>query len=235
MKQYLLLLIFGMFAIANTNAQDLTIADEFLEVYEPDVTTEDVSIHTTVTNNASLTRTYVWERTIITKPMDWASAVCDTNLCYLPHIETAEFSLASGVTGPIIVHVYPDAVEAGNASVSVKVYEKGNPDVSVEAAFNFCIGLDESECQSIQVDTDDVIDLSTLSIYPNPARDYIMISQNDFVDQLTIYNIVGQPISTYQVYDGERYDVSNLSAGLYLARMTDKDGNIVKTMRVYKQ
>jgi len=59
--------------------------------------------------------------------------------------------------------------------------------------------------------------LPTIWIYPNPARDYIFINSDiDSIFGLQIVDTRGRTVIQRKCRAGERLDISNLSAGLYL-------------------
>lgn len=59
--------------------------------------------------------------------------------------------------------------------------------------------------------------LAGLSIYPNPASDFIFISYKQKIDTVIIYDMVGKLVSTS--LNTEKIDVSSLSKGMYLMQI----------------
>jgi hypothetical protein len=56
-------------------------------------------------------------------------------------------------------------------------------------------------------------DAHALSIYPNPASDYIVINSEGRSLEVNIYNIAGQKVISS--FNETRVDISSLSKGLY--------------------
>lgn len=74
-----------------------------------------------------------------------------------------------------------------------------------------------------------------IRVYPNPAIDYIMVTENDNVDKVWIYNILGKRVKAYKVETPDaKYDIRDLPRGMYIVRLIDHDGELVMTRRVNK-
>ena len=74
-----------------------------------------------------------------------------------------------------------------------------------------------------------------LHIYPNPATDYISLSNDEEVDEIIIYNLVGRLIRQFKVEEGGKYRVSDLSNGMYLVRFFNDRGKLLSTQRLSKR
>jgi hypothetical protein len=64
---------------------------------------------------------------------------------------------------------------------------------------------------------------TAITIFPNPANDYLYIQTNDNVKQLDVYNIQGQLIRTEQT-NTSSVDINNLASGMYILRITSDKG-----------
>ena len=66
-----------------------------------------------------------------------------------------------------------------------------------------------------------------ISIYPNPASDIINFISNDNIRCIELYNLTGQKIYGTQVnYNHFKLDVSGLTQGFYLVKLTNMEGEI---------
>ena len=75
-----------------------------------------------------------------------------------------------------------------------------------------------------------------ISIYPNPAINYISIDNDENVKSIIIFNLVGRKIMTFEnIQKNELYDVSTLSNGMYLVQVTDNSNKIITTQRISKR
>ena len=75
-----------------------------------------------------------------------------------------------------------------------------------------------------------------ISIYPNPATNFISIDNDENVKQIAVFNLVGRRLLTFEeVEAGTRYDVSSLPSGMYLVRIIDQSNKIMTTQRISKR
>ena len=82
------------------------------------------------------------------------------------------------------------------------------------------------------------IDEGVLVVYPNPARDYIMIKSKDLslqIKTVTFYSILGMQVAEYQINkNSEEIRLDRLRPGKYLMRYLLSD-NTQKVMQIVKQ
>lgn len=75
-----------------------------------------------------------------------------------------------------------------------------------------------------------------ISIYPNPATNFISINKDENVRDIAIFNLVGRKLKTFEsVEKDEHYDVSDLPNGMYLVQVIDDNKKIVTTQRISKR
>jgi len=66
-----------------------------------------------------------------------------------------------------------------------------------------------------------------LSVMPNPANDFIRVNGLNGMEEVNIYNTLGQVVKTARLNDGESLSISDLSAGVYMLR-SEKNAKVVK-------
>jgi hypothetical protein len=72
---------------------------------------------------------------------------------------------------------------------------------------------------------------TTLSIYPNPAKDHVNISiSNNAVTRIEIYDILGKRVFVRKINESMSIDVSSLTSGLYLFKFIQDDRTITKKL-----
>ncbi len=77
--------------------------------------------------------------------------------------------------------------------------------------------------------------IKMVSIYPNPASELVHVELlgNNKIDQISLVNNTGQAIKEL-IYDGKLsetiIDVSNLSSGIYLLKVSSKGNTLIKRM-----
>lgn len=194
----------------------------------------DIVGHGFVTNHSDETKTFFWKRTIEEVPEGWTTAVCDINLCYFHTVDSMQFELAAGMQGIVDVHAYPggspgadlDLVNPGTGKVVISITEVGNDENTASAEWEFIldgtpVGVDELEAQQI-------------GIFPNPATNYFNISNSNELSQIQVFNILGKKMFETNVTEGKRFDITDLSKGIYLVRMIDDENAVVKTIKLKK-
>jgi hypothetical protein len=72
------------------------------------------------------------------------------------------------------------------------------------------------------------IQANNISIYPNPVREELFIKSETNIDKIEIYDITGKQIFTGNLSKDKSINVSSLSAGIYLLKIGDFRGKIVK-------
>jgi hypothetical protein len=69
--------------------------------------------------------------------------------------------------------------------------------------------------------------LNNTSLYPNPANDFITVRTDNVVKQITVYNLLGQPILQCT---NKTVDIAALSTGLYYIKIQfDNNQSLVKS------
>lgn len=76
-----------------------------------------------------------------------------------------------------------------------------------------------------------------ISVFPNPAVDFIGLSDADSksVNKITLLNVMGRAVKTFQVEKGMKYNVASLKRGMYLVQLVDHKNKIITTQRLNKR
>ncbi len=187
-----------------------------------------VEVDVEVTNEYSETRTFFWKFTPAADyPSDWTIQICDPNLCYAPNV--MEGSPNAGVV-----------LESGQTKkFSLKVWVNGGTVTETSSGvlclFNDGDLSDKEGCTSEVVSGLTDVDAAIISIFPNPTNDVFRIHGDAHVKQIEIYNIVGRKVKSLSHVPNQSHDISDLRSGMYLVRLNDIHGNLLKTMRLSKQ
>lgn len=78
-------------------------------------------------------------------------------------------------------------------------------------------------------------ELSVFSVYPNPTSDILNIKSSKEIDNVEVYNLLGQNVSSFkgESISNNTIDLSDLSKGLYLVKIFS--GEKTQTIRVNKE
>ncbi len=225
MKYSLLFFIF-LTIILRGNAQvTLAISSQDIKMaVNPD--SFEVKGRVTIKKTSNQTKKFTWQRSLSTITNGWYCLVCDKTNCWsaatgspLDYIE-----LAGGASINLDIFIRPEK-KSGAATIDVKIFEQGNEANAVTSKITF-----SSNSKEKVVKTPD----SNVSIYPNPAVEYFMISDNSNVEKVVIYNIIGRQMRSYKVTDGTKYYVNDLPDGIYIIRLLHANGTTLKTSRLSK-
>ncbi len=74
-----------------------------------------------------------------------------------------------------------------------------------------------------------------ISVFPNPALNFIALSDTEDVKQIIVFNVVGRKMKSFMVTEGEKYNVAELPRGMYLIQILDFDNKIITTQRLSKR
>lgn len=74
-----------------------------------------------------------------------------------------------------------------------------------------------------------------LSVYPNPAVDFINIQNDDSVGKIVLVNLVGREVKTFEAEKGKQYNVSDLANGMYLVQLYSTNKKLLTTQRLQKR
>ncbi len=86
------------------------------------------------------------------------------------------------------------------------------------------------------VQSDLTVSQAKISIYPNPATNFISINTDDQVKQINIFNLIGRKLKTISnVVKDQRYDITDLPNGMYLVQVVDNRHKILTTQRISKR
>jgi len=188
-----------------------------------------------ITNDGEADEMGFWEFEKATDfPSDWRFQICDLHLCYnwdvtrsstsafltnvIPAGETVMYSLKIENAGNTETEIFPIS---GSSDGTLKLYNTSD----------FEDATAETSCTVSNTN----VEVEDLVIYPNPTTDVFQIKNDANIASLSIYNIVGRQISTLNHSEGMLHDVSNLRSGMYLVRLENKDGEVVKAMRLSKR
>ena len=229
MKKTLQILLFSIFALG-INAQDFTLTPDVLE-YEFSGLSDKQQIGLTITNNGDSASDWYWS---IERgddfPAEWEIQVCDQVLCW--SWGTEEFPVDNGIG--------INNLAAGQSTIPSAHYVKvDNKGVAGKGSLRFCVYGDDAFsnqliCSELSTATTE-IDTKDISIFPNPTNDYFELSGGNSISNVEIYNIVGKKVAAFTHVVGSHIDVSDLRNGLYVVRVLDRGGKVVKSMRLSKR
>lgn len=246
MKQFLLSSFLMLVMINLSNAQSIIInpnpVDSIYSISPFDDYYMDLEVHTAVKNNTTDTLHLKWVREIPSSCSGaWETLVCDNVRCYTEFVSTNynpaagltdPFTLAPGETYPnFLFHIRP-RLTAGCCPAKVHLSTIENPD-EILATIDYDIRVNDPDCTISSTHEPSV--LEAITAYPNPTIGYFNIEDNPLVKKVVLFNLLGRQVRSFDHINGMRYDITDTPDGLYLVRMQDANGEILKTVRITKQ
>lgn len=188
--------------------------------------------HAFVTNVSDQTLSLRWLRVIDEAPAGWEFRVCDNVQCYSTNVATnfnpgvieEPLVLEPGQTSILDLHILPRQI-SGECQVSIVFSQTSSIDVPIDTAF-FVIQVPTSISEAQK---------SQIRLFPNPATDYLTLTNDHLVDEIVLYNVVGRRVRTFEVQPGKKYFVADLPDGVYMASLVNHKEGILRTIRVGKR
>lgn len=148
-----------------------------------------------------------------------------------PVITIDEFELGTTLPYATYQWLLHNTAIAGATTATYTVSQNGDYTVAVTNAHGCA---DTSDIYIVDnVGIEDVHRLAgQVSMYPNPAHDQVFIQAPIAVDVI-LSGIDGRVMR--RITDARSFSVADLAAGVYLLRITDKDGAFVKVEKLVKQ
>ena len=229
MKQTLLtLFLIGVLSVLHAQVT-VSFAPQRADIVAP-ADAVDVPSQVMLTNETTRTLRLQWRRDLSELPADWQGWVCDPNRCYTAFTAknpaTAPVVLLPGESVPLSAHIRPNEVD-GVGAFRIELYEVDRPQRTVaELSFEFTIR--PIQRPSAPVSTE-------IRMYPNPSTGRITLTNDDQVDEIHVYNIIGRKVKSFPRVEGKPYDVRELPEGIYMVSLVSKEFGVLKTIRLSKQ
>ncbi|MCB0806953.1 MAG: T9SS type A sorting domain-containing protein [Bacteroidales bacterium] len=163
--------------------------------------------------------TLSWERIYLDFPIEWNVTTCDNGGCYTAIPESGTMQPIQDTTRAFLELTINAADRTGTGIVKFNVYDYKHPDQADTLTFTIHAGT----TTGIEIEQQQ----NTLSVYPNPADDFINIHTGIYKDvQVTISNIQGQVVLTDEMSGNKitTYSISEFEQGLYFVTIKDKSG-----------
>jgi hypothetical protein len=168
-----------------------------------------------------LTDSLTWKK-------EWKTLMCDNVLCYDTNTLRSSPSI-------------PNTFLQGNNKWEFKFFPKGFEGSSIMQIVlygdrNF---TEELYRAKIYINTDptstqQISSPSQIKVFPNPVSEYFSISNYTNVDKVKVYNLFGMEVKSFFHYNNAQHQIEELKSGMYLIRMFDKNGKVVKTVKLNK-
>ncbi|GAB0157556.1 hypothetical protein CHRYSEOSP005_28340 [Chryseobacterium sp. Alg-005] len=107
---------------------------------------------------------------------------------------------------------FVSAVGTGNTVAHITSFD----DYTVTATNTLVLGTKEAAMEE-----------NSLSVYPNPATDFIKIQSKTLITKVELFDATGRKVNNIKI-DNDQIDVSNLSPGIYIINIETKENKFSK-------
>lgn len=228
MKRILLLVAFSIASYISFG--QIEVDASYLNIEGSEMTT-DIEHHFDIINTTGEELNVFWELVESDDfPSEWDTNICDGNLCYTQWVrncpEGSPNVFQPNQTQDWRLHVKPKGV-IGTGQITLRIYvpQASGDSLSVDHVFQIAAGTSSTV----------ELDLAELLIYPNPATDYIQIRNDESIKQINVYNVVGKQLRSFNHTAGQSHGVQDLNKGIYLVRLMNTQGEVVKSMKLSKR
>ncbi len=228
MKKSLTLLVFVVLNVSSF-AQTIWKDTVFVSIPKDGFTHE---LYDTIYNNSASPLTLTWNKSGETLLTGWTGVgICDATVgggsCYGWILANTSHNLVIPANGKATLDVQMSALTTAVDGCSyVTVTTNFGP-----ITFKFC---------AWPTATKDFDNSNFVTIYPNPATDYVNILINDKkVTSINVVNVIGRRIAKFNVdaskNDDIRVPLDKVADGVYLLQFADASGKVMGVRRVTKQ
>lgn len=218
-------LLFFLFTALGLQAQSFSAAQ--MSVIRSGTADEELSPQVSLENHNRSPLRLAWRIETVDIPDNWARSFCDID-CHTA-LETSGFFTLPNQGTDLRLNFRPNG-RPGFGRIEVVIYEpQDSTRTAVRLVFN-------ASAQRLVTTRSFANTSASVMIYPNPATEYIRIDdEQGQVKRLDIFNLLGKKVTSYEVQgESEKYNVSRLQKGVYLVRMIDGNGKVLRTQRINK-
>ncbi len=198
--------------------------------------TDKAAFPMTVANTETATLAVYWRLVKSSDwPSEWQTQVCDGNLCYGFNADANPPNKPNNMEGMTSSSIWSLKIDPKGVKGSGKIHmeffsdsDYQNQVGTTEVAAMFVANSD------LVSSTNDSDFSNSITLYPNPAQNFFKIKNDGNIASLSMINILGKEVWTKKHSPNTSYDVSDLYKGMYLVRMFDSKGKLIKTMRLNK-
>ncbi len=232
MKKLFTLAFVLLASLTLVNAQGLTFDHDTVSYAGTTSASNENDLIGNCTNNTNATMTVNWTVIESTGPAGWEyPGFCDKNLCYVLNLGVVHgFSLNAGESGIMKLEILGHCT-AGSGHATLRLWNAADSANSV-LTIPYTARLNQSVTCPTGITS---VEAGKIELYPNPVRDIAHLSIPGVLDngQIDIYNLLGSRVYSTAVRGDKDIDLSNLDAGLYIARISD-GGKVIATRKFTK-
>lgn len=100
---------------------------------------------------------------------------------------------------------------------------------------NYCCASTESGL-SESIEVYEIAPGDDIKLFPNPAGDHFSLQNTSKVKGIEIISVIGKTVKVFgEITNFDNFYIGDLNTGLYMVRIIDLDGKVLKTIRLQKK
>jgi hypothetical protein len=161
--------------------------------------------------------------------------ICVYGSCYFYTVDTGTIIISAAGREEFSAHFGNNNLP-GSGVQKVVFYEESDSAGTAETVY---FGATITPYTSIATPMSSSNNPSDIQIFPNPAKEYVVIKRPDLlnISRIEVYNMLGLKVIS-QVADQDnvnsRIDLLDLQKGVYMIRIFDKNNNVILTKSISK-
>jgi hypothetical protein len=182
-----------------------------------------------IQNNSGQNKAWRITRKKLTVPSDWTDYICISGGCYIPNADNwstpidNQVLLSDAEIATLNIHFTPSVSASGSARYRYYIGDGTDFEDSVDVQLNFLLGVKNFKTAS------------SVSIAPNPAVDFVMLSLNGYENSsVKIIDILGNTIYSEDITNSKKIDVSDYKNGVYFVIIESSDAKIINRKLVIR-
>lgn len=196
-----------------------------------------ITLTFSVTNLTTDDVSALWRIDRVDAPEQWELQICDAVTCYALGLEECPDDRPNDFLGGQTIDIYSIKVKVpedafGTEGIGDFDFVMYNANDESEVLLTLPMVVNGNACTS---SSEDLEDARELNIYPNPTSDVFRVSNNDAISSLVVYNVIGSEVKRFGKSLSGAYDVNDLTEGMYLVRMFNEGGDLLKVSRLSKR
>jgi hypothetical protein len=236
-KALAVILIICLLSLGTLSAQSFSISNDSL-TGTTDANRPEFVLKTNI-NNLLTNRpiSLKWERYENDFSSSWlGNQICVNGTCYFYNVDTGTIIIAADTSESFDAHFGNNNLP-GEGYMRVRIYETG--DTAGTTVQNIYFGAKITPGTSVPSIPMSNSNLADIQIYPNPAREYVIIKRSNLmnINRIEVYNMLGLKVISQYPQSGEaesRIDLMDLQKGVYMIRIFDKSNNVILTKSISK-
>ena len=118
----------------------------------------------------------------------------------------------------------PSYIDADSAQIGLTAFYSPPFQYPTGPYGNSVLFVDNLNFDNLIVGTEDLIE-NQLEIYPNPAKDYILVEYAGKSSEIFIYNLQGELVKKLEITsEKNKVNVSSFKSGIYVLKLTNENG-----------